>query len=70
MNETEHLTEFLRQHTGPTVLDVNRLFRVYEQWAAGRPKLTPVMLVKRLVGMGAFKRRYNGLTLVDFTGVE
>jgi hypothetical protein len=29
-----------------------------------------VMLVKRLVGLGSFKYRTNGKTVVDFTGVE
>ena len=70
MNELEHVKDFLSDYTGPTVLEINRLFHLYEAWAAERPKLTQRMLVKRLVGLGAFKRRSGGSTIVDFTGLS
>jgi hypothetical protein len=70
MDELEHLKDFLESYSGPTVLEVNRLYHAYEGWAADRPKLTSVMLVKRLVGLGAFKRRTRGLTILDFTGLS
>jgi len=70
MDELEHIREFLGDYVGPTSVEVNHLFSSYEGWAEARPRLSKVVLVKRLVSLGAYKRRSNGKTVVDFTGVE
>lgn len=69
MDELEHVKDYLEQYRGVLVADVRDLARDYELWASERPKLTARVLVKRLVAMGGYKRRSNGRTLIDITGL-
>lgn len=69
IGELGHVKDFLESYRGETILEINRLFVAYERWAEDKPKLTQRILVKRLVGLGAFKRRSGGQTIIDFTGL-
>jgi hypothetical protein len=69
MDELEHLRDFLADYHGEQVVDVRVLAARYHAWASERPKLTDRVLIKRLVALGGYKRRSNGRTVIDITGL-
>lgn len=70
MDELEHIRDYLESYSGDKVADINDLVTWYEDWVGERPRLTPRILIKRLVQLGGYKRRSNGRTIIDITGVR